>query len=178
MVLELLLHPLPAPRPVARIALHSTLRLPPPCGQGHPRAGGVPLGCRAGAEPDGTQDRTPSVGELAPLPLLPKGHAANDSSSFRLPAQETRTALPCLNAFPPRPGGVDQLTVTYLRYSGSLHLQSHAAAVAVELRRIEALDLGNSALVLAAQLHPCARFEHVGSFRKILDEEMTRSVAS
>ena len=59
----------------------------------------------------------------------------------------------------------------------SLHRQRQALAVAVELRRIHALDLGDAGLVLAAKLDARRILEDVGALGQVINEEVARHVA-
>ncbi len=55
--------------------------------------------------------------------------------------------------------------------------QTHAGGVAVELGGVHGLDLGEAALILAAQLDAAGVFKDVNAFRQVIDEEMAGGVA-
>ena len=50
--------------------------------------------------------------------------------------------------------------------------------MAVELWSIHALDFGDAGLVVPSMLDPCAVFEHIDTFGKVIDEEMTGCITS
>src|SRR6185503_10784120 len=60
---------------------------------------------------------------------------------------------------------------------GSQHLQRNALAVAIEFRRVHALDFRDAGLVFAAQLDAGRILEHISALGQVIDEEMARGVA-
>ena len=57
------------------------------------------------------------------------------------------------------------------------HAEADAFGVAVELGRVHALNLGDSRLVLAAELNPRRVFKDIDALGQVIDEEVAGGVA-